>query len=90
MTKENNIRAILETNFAGFREDIIESAVKMIMGLEARHGQWIDCGLYSSHLLHHEWECSSCHGHVIDIGRPWYVYCPNCGAKMRNEEDKSL
>lgn len=39
MTKENNIRAILETNFAGFREDIIESAVKMIMGLEARHGQ---------------------------------------------------
>ena len=39
MTKEDNIRAILETHFTWFREDIIESAVKMIMDVtEERHG----------------------------------------------------
>ena len=31
LTKEQNIRAILETSFAGFKEEIIESAVKRII-----------------------------------------------------------
>lgn len=45
MTKEDNIRAVLETHFTGFREDIIESAVKMIMDVtEERHGMTIIIG----------------------------------------------
>ena len=31
MNKETYIRAILECNFAGFKEEIIETAVKKIM-----------------------------------------------------------
>lgn len=75
MTKENNIRAILETHFAGFREDLIESAVKMIMRLEERHGHWtlIDKG----HNFY-DWECSICGG----SGRGDYDFCPYCGAVM--------
>lgn len=34
MTKEQNVRAILESNFAGFREDIIEYAVDLILALD--------------------------------------------------------
>lgn len=33
MTKEQNVRAILECNFAGFREDLIDIAVDRIMDL---------------------------------------------------------
>lgn len=47
-----------------------------------KHGRWIDCGLYGDYFPHHEWECSSCHGCVIDTDRPWYAYCPSCGARM--------
>lgn len=75
MTKEDNIRAILETHFAGFREDLIESAVKMIMRLEVQHGHWeiIDKGHFF-----YDWKCSKCGG----SGRADYLFCPNCGAKM--------
>lgn len=31
MSREENIRAILECNFYGFKEEIIETAVKMIL-----------------------------------------------------------
>lgn len=35
MTYEENVRAILETNFAGYKEEVIESAVKKIMDIAA-------------------------------------------------------
>lgn len=38
MTKEENIKAILECNFVGFREEIINIATKMICELEQK---WI-------------------------------------------------
>lgn len=38
MTIEENIRAILECNFAGFKEEIIDTAVKKIAEIESR---WI-------------------------------------------------
>ena len=33
MTYEENVRAILETNFAGYKEEVIENAVKRIMDI---------------------------------------------------------
>ena len=33
MTREENIRAILECNFSGFKDEIIDIAVKNIMSL---------------------------------------------------------
>lgn len=33
MTYEENVRAILETHFAGYKEEVIESAVKRIMDI---------------------------------------------------------
>ena len=46
MTREENIRAILKSNFAGFQDEIIEVAVKNIMLLDAlserESGEMID------------------------------------------------
>lgn len=36
MSYEENVRAILECNFAGFKDEIIDRAVKMIMELEPK------------------------------------------------------
>lgn len=47
-----------------------------------RHGKWIDDGQYDNFFPHHEWRCSECGEHVLEIGTPWFKYCPNCGARM--------
>jgi hypothetical protein len=36
MTYEENVRTILECNFAGFKDEIIDRAVKLIMELEPK------------------------------------------------------
>lgn len=80
MNKETYIRAILESNFAGFKEEIIETAVKKIMEYDdpIRHGHWIV----------EEWIntifCSECGNswHIMDNDTETFNYCPNCGARM--------
>lgn len=47
-----------------------------------KHGKWIDDGQYDNFFPHHEWRCSECGEHVLEIGTPWFKYCPNCGARM--------
>lgn len=42
MTYEENVRAILESNFTGFKEEVIDTACKMILGLRT-YGEWIPC-----------------------------------------------
>lgn len=52
MTYKENVTAILECNFAGFKQEIIDSAVDCIMALSENKGEWIpvseklpsDCG----------------------------------------------
>lgn len=86
MNQETYIRAILECNFAGFKEEIIETAVKKIMEYtEAepiKHGRWgepNDKGVVS-YDKHAYAECSVCHtAEYLARGKR---YCPNCGAKM--------
>lgn len=47
-----------------------------------RHGKWIDEGQNDDFFPHHAWRCSECGEHVLEIGVPWFKYCPNCGARM--------
>ncbi len=96
MTKEDNIRAILETNFAGFREDIVESAVKRIMDIkDDRHGRWIirdnpGTGWYRitcSECGEDVTSTAPCIGFFPDVKVIWN-YCPDCGALMDEAEDE--
>lgn len=79
MTRENRIRAVLETNFSGFKEEIIESATKIIIDVtKERHGKWIDAECYSK-------GCDD--GYICSEGRrityrTMTPYCMYCGAKM--------
>ena len=41
MTHKENIKAILECNFAGFKEEIIDSACDRILEQESNIGHWI-------------------------------------------------
>lgn len=74
--------------------DIQRSAMKS-MGYEyvgkntdaVRHGKWIDEGQPDDFFPHRAWRCSECGEQVLEIGEPWYKYCPNCGADMRGEKD---
>lgn len=86
MTHRENIRAILECYFAGYKEEIIESACNRILEQESETGQkkghWI-----ASDIPNEEYVCSECGG------ASWYYdyqahikrsdFCPNCGAKMQ-------
>lgn len=85
MTYRENIRAILECHFAGFKEEIIESACNSILEQEPKTGHWItidDCEKFIA-------KCSEC-GQIEDsrmIGK--YAYCMQCGAKMVDPQERS-
>lgn len=89
MNQETYIRAILECNFAGFKEEIIETAVKKIMEYDATV-EPIKLGKWARHTVHRadgSWyysgvECSVC-GNQENGRMRKYNYCPNCGARMR-------
>lgn len=87
MSHKTNIRAILECHFAGFKDEIIDSACERILEQESEKiGHWIsedgeyniacpECGQY--------W---SCDGHAKIFKR-----CFNCGSRMvplKESEDK--
>ena len=56
-----------------------------IDAVPVRHGKWLDDGQYDNFFPHHEWRCSECGEHALEIGVPWFKYCPNCGARMEKE-----
>lgn len=44
-------------------------------------------GYADGEMVYDIWICSNC-GYVVDEGdneKPWYNFCPNCGADMREE-----
>ncbi len=58
MTREQNVRSILESNFAGFKDEIIDVAVKNIMALSENEGELIDTGETEDQSI--EWYCTDC------------------------------
>lgn len=79
-----------------FSRKTIKHMIDMARTVDAvpvKGGKWIDDGQYDNFFPHHEWRCSECGEHVLEIGVPWFKYCPNCGARMdgdRDEPDKRL
>ena len=63
-----------------------EVAIKKLPSAQ-RTGKWLDDGQYDNFFPHHEWRCSECGEHVLEIGVPWFNYCPHCGARMDEECD---
>lgn len=77
MTYKENITAILECCFAGFKQEIIEAACNRILGLKPKTGHWIRVDKTNV-------KCSACE--VIHMIAQYpsgkIAWCPNCGAKM--------
>ena len=54
-----------------------------------RHGKFVGTeydGYADGYPVYYEWECSQC-GCVFEEEEPTYKYCPNCGAKMDEEQE---
>ena len=49
-----------------------------------RHGRWVEKEKYTFGIMY---DCSLCENRILDTGNPWH-YCPHCGAKMDEKEDK--
>jgi hypothetical protein len=60
MTREQNVRSILESNFAGFKDEIIDVAVKNIMALSENERETIDTSEDESKDQSVEWYCTDC------------------------------
>ena len=85
MTYKENIKAILECYFSGFKEEIIDSASDRILEQPSKTGHWI-----TTRTWEHDGElyCDRCgFTHLfIDKHTAQYNYCPNCGARMEVDE----
>ena len=46
------------------------------------HGRWVEKEKYNFGIMY---DCSLCENRILDTGHPWH-YCPNCGAKMDEQE----
>lgn len=80
MTYKENITAILECYFTGFKEEIIDSACNRILEQEPETGHWIEEWLneYKSCPIV---ICSNC-GKGGFTAYKEFNYCPNCGCHM--------
>lgn len=65
-------------------------AIDMMPTIEPRpHGEW-KYNQYDGNLNIGNWHCSECR-HIVFGGysqKPYYNYCPNCGADMRKRGEE--
>lgn len=80
MTREQNVRAILETIFSESKDELVDIAVKKIIELSPQRskGHWEYNGS-----LWCPWTCSDC-GYENEEQTD---YCPGCGLDMRESEE---
>ena len=83
MTYKENITAILECCFAGFKQEIIEAACNRILGLKPKTGHWMRMSDLSEQ-KDDRYECSRC-GNVIHHKNKLDLYtfnswCGRCGS----------
>ena len=65
----------------------LNADAKDIPTVERKTGKWIDDETYGDYHPHHAWHCSECEESVIEIDTPWFKFCPNCGADMREGQE---
>lgn len=88
LTYEQNVKAILESVFAGYKDELIENACKGICTLKDTEEQKPKIGHWNDDY------CSCCgeRSYPYDMsgyGCYYYAnYCPNCGAKMESEDNE--
>ena len=80
MTYKDNIKAILECYFTGFKEEIIDSACDRILEQEPKTGHWIAKRIG---IIDRELYCDQC-GEEALADYP-SRFCANCGAKMKGD-----
>lgn len=94
MTYKENITAILECYFTGFKNELIESACNRILEQEPKTGHWISDAIQGEidGQIVKAFICSECGAiSVFRITDGKIVngdLCPNCGAKMAESENK--
>lgn len=95
MKYKENITAILECCFAGFKEEIIEAACNRILGLKTKTGHWIEGQTDNPNI--HNIICSCCFagypskGHAnSQYTREKFKYCPNCMANMVEPQESEV
>lgn len=77
MTYRENITAILECYFTGFKKEIIDSACNRILEQEPKTGHWITTRTF----MHNgEYYCDKCK--CDSPNNEKWDYCPNCGCRM--------
>lgn len=88
MTYKENITAILECCFAGFKEEIIEAACNRILEIEQKTGHWIMTSDYytGAYGTIDYVKCSCCGKDSLEEGN----FCPNCGAKMVEPKESDV
>lgn len=85
MTYRKYITAILETCFAGFKEEMIECACNRILEYKPKVGHWIEDADTWIDIFPavHGYRCSECKAlNAYDDS-----YCPNCGIKMEEKAE---
>ena len=72
-------------HFSKWCEEI--TALREIPPAEPKKGHWIGIsdGYADGYPVYVEWECSCC-GVIEEDEKPTWNYCPNCGAKMEDDE----
>lgn len=83
MTYKENVMAILETCFAGFKEELIEAAADRINELDRTGGnvcvsRWKGNLFFGHYPNEFRFVCSNCNGKIDIMTR----YCPHCGCRM--------
>lgn len=74
----------------------VDIAIKALSAQsERKKGKWIPhreksreyIGTVLINVSYDYWFCDEC-GYRVENGQPMYKYCPNCGARMKGEEDE--
>jgi len=56
---------------------------------EQKKGAWVGVGFYDEDCGHHLWyACNKCSYQTTWHMKPIFNYCPNCGAKMEEDDGK--
>lgn len=85
MTYKENVRAILECHFSGFKEELIEEAADRINELDRTGGKpsishWKGNLFFGRYVTEARFVCSNCDGQLNIMTR----YCPSCGCRMED------